>query len=306
MTPTIAAVIIMKNEEVLLEQCLSSLKGLDELVLCDTGSTDRTLDIARNYTDKVYTDFTWNDSFADARNHAKNKATSDWILSIDVDETLADVTNVREAVALAEQQQVLAVDVTLIAEDNGQTFQYPRLFKNDSRVFWEGNIHNTLSVLGEKIGDVRIQVGYSPAHKNDPNRAFRILKKEIDEAQAQHKPFSPRTMFYLGREYFYRGEYDKTVICLGKYVQVSRFLSEKAEAFLTMARAYWAMKMPDDARDACVQALIINANFAEALDFMAILAGEGTNHERWEANARQWRRLVATATNDDVLFVRKI
>lgn len=275
----------------MLSKCLDSLKGIDEIIVCDTGSTDKTIEIAKKYTDKVYTDFVWCDNFAKARNYAKSKATGDWILSIDCDETLQDYSRVIEAVALAEQNHVLAVDCILIAEDNGQRFYYPRLFKNVPQCFWEGAIHNTLSIVGQRMGDVRISVGYSPAHRNDPDRAFRILKQQVEETH------SPRSMFYLGREYFYRGDYQNCVITMGQYVQVSKFLSEKADAFLTMAKSYWQMHMGDDARDACAQALIINARFKEAILFMATLS--------WPHNAEQWKKMAETANNEDVLFVRE-
>lgn len=294
----ISAVLIVKNEEVLLSRCLSSLKGLDEIIICDTGSSDKTIEIAKQYTDKVYTDFTWCDNFAKARNHAKSKAAGDWILSIDADEILNDVAAVKEAVALAEERYALAVDCTCTAEDNGQFFYYPRLFKNSSQVWWEGRIHNTLSVLGEKLGDVQITVGYSPAHKNDPDRSFRILKKDV----AEH--FHPRGMFYLGREYWYRHDYENCVIMMGKYVQNSIFMSEKADAFLIMARSYFAMGMGDDARNACVQCLIIDPNFKEAVLFMAEIAGDGRGNEKWQKNADQWKKMAETASNEDVLFVR--
>lgn len=299
--PTIGAVIIAKNEEVLLGQCLDSLKGIDEIIVCDTGSKDRTVELAKLYTDKVFTDYIWEDSFCEARNHAKTHAISDWILSIDADEILHDLGAVKEAVAMAEKKQALAVDCTMVASDNGQEFTYPRLFKNDPRVFWVGNIHNHLSVLGEGLSNIRITHGYSPAHQLDPDRAFRILKKEVDT-----RSDAIREMFYLGREYFYRDDYENCVLTLGKYVQRATYLPEKAEAFLIMARAYWAMKMADDARDACVQALIINSNFKEAIVFMAVLAGKGTGNEKWEKNAEQWLKMAETADNSNVLFVRKV
>lgn len=288
---TISAVLIAKNEEALLSRCLESVRGLDEIIVCDTGSADKTIEVAKRYTDKVF-NFPWNDSFCDARNSAKSHATGDWILSIDADEVLHDVSNVREAVALAEKKGSLAVNCRLIAEDNGQFFMFPRLFKNSPRCWWNGNIHNHLSVLGDQIGDVRITHGYSPAHRLDPDRALRILEKDVKEHNG------PREMFYLGREYFYRQQYDKCVTILGRYVQLSRFLAEKADAFLIMARSYWAMKMADDARDACVQSLIINANFKEAILLMAELS--------WPKNAVQWERMAKTATNEEVLFVRKL
>lgn len=289
--PTIAAVLIVKNESELLARCLDSVKGVDEIIICDTGSEDNTIEIARKYTDKVFTDFAWNDRFCDARNHAKAKTQCDWILSIDADEILHDFKAVEEAVRLANERNALAVDISLIAEDNGQRHFFPRLFKNYPQVWWEGAVHNHLSVIGERLGNVEITFGYSPAHFKDPDRAFRILSKEVNT-----RPDAVRETFYLGREHWYRREYDKCVIEMGKYVQRSQFLSEKADAFLIMGRCYWEMKMGDDARDATVQALIINPNFKEACQFMSEIV--------WPKHASQWLRMAETATNEDVLFKR--
>lgn len=298
--PTISAVIIAKNEEVMLPRCLESVKGVDEIIVSDTGSTDKTVEVAKKYTDKVFF-HPWEESFCKARNLAKSHATGDWILSIDCDEILHDFEKVKEAVLLAEQRGILAIDVLMIAEDETkQKFLFPRLFKNSTRCWWNGDIHNHLSVLGEKIGDVEITYGYSPAHHSDPDRAFRILKKSVE------RNTGPREIFYLGREYFYRKDYEQAVVHMGKYVQLSSNLSEKAEAFLTMARAYWAMKMPNDARDACAQSLIVNPHFKEAILFMAELAGEGSGNERWQHNADQWKKMAESADNTDVLFIRNV
>ena len=296
---TIGAAIIAKNESALISRCLESIRGLDEIVVVDTGSTDNTKEIAGKYTDKVFDDFTWDDNFAKARNHVKAKVTADWILSIDCDEILHDISKLREAVELAEQRGVLAIDCALIAEDNGQRNTYPRLFKNSPQINWVGAIHNHLSVLGEKIGNVRITYGYSPAHRNDPDRAFRILKKEVET-----RPDAIREMFYLGREYWYKKDYQECVKILGSYVQKSRFLAEKAEAFFIMAQAYFNMGMGDDARDACAQVMIINPTFKEAVLYMAKLAGDGSENERWQKNANQWKKMAETAENNDVLFIR--
>lgn len=304
MNTTIGAVIIGRHEEALLPRCLESVKGLDEIAFCFTGDlddkTDGTLKIAKKYTKNI-SYFKWCDSFCKARNAVKSHAESDWLLSIDCDEILHDVGVVREAVALAEAREVLAVDCRLIAEDKPpQYFAFPRLFKNDSRVWWNGNVHNHLSVLGETLGNVRITHGYSPAHALDPDRSFRILKKEVET-----NPDAVREMFYLGREYFYRADYENCVIMLGKYVQRGRWLSEKAEAFLTMSMAYFSMGMGEDARDACLQAVKLNPNFKEAVLYMATVSGDGRGNDRWQKNADQWRKMAETADNSDVLFVRE-
>lgn len=296
----VSAVLIVKNEAAVLARCLESVKDADEIIICDTGSTDGTLEVARQYTDQVFTDYVWEDHFAKARNHALAKATGDWILSIDADEFLTcPFSTVRDAAS----KGFMAVNVKMSAEyGQQQSFWFPRLFRRSDNVWWEGAVHNHLSVMGEDIvtaPTVTITFGYSPAHGLDQLRSLRILEKEV----AEH-PECVRERFYLGREYFYRGMYDKALPMLGRYVQQSRFLAEKAEAFLTMARAYWELHMPDDARDALAQALIIDPNWSEACLFMATLAGDGSGNPRWEKNAAQWKRMAESATNDNVLFLR--
>jgi glycosyltransferase involved in cell wall biosynthesis len=286
----ISAVLIVQNEEQMLPRCLGSLKGVDEIVVCDQGSKDNTIEIAKQFTDKVFTDHQWEDSFCKARNAAKAHATGDWILSIDADEVLHDVSELRETVELATRAKYPAVDVRMIADDNGQFFYYPRLFRNIPEIHWEGDIHNHLNVEGKQIGNTRITHGYSPAHRLDPNRALRILEKSVRENHG------PREMYYLGREYYYRGVYDKSIEILNQYVELSRYLAEKADAYLILARDYIAIKKPDEARTMCANALIINANFREAILLMAELS--------WDHNAVQWKRMAETATNQNVLFVR--
>ena len=76
---TISVCMIVKNEEKVLARCLDSLAGLwEELIIVDTGSTDKTKEIAAKYTDKIY-DFTWTGNFSDARNFSFSIRTSSQI-----------------------------------------------------------------------------------------------------------------------------------------------------------------------------------------------------------------------------------
>ena len=85
---TISLCMIVKNEEEVLDRCLSSIADLmDEIIIVDTGSTDRTKEIARRYTSKIY-DFTWTGNFADARNYSFSKASAQYIYCADADEVL--------------------------------------------------------------------------------------------------------------------------------------------------------------------------------------------------------------------------
>src|SRR5690625_3043001 len=87
---TISLCMIVKNEEDVLERCLDSVKNLvDEINIIDTGSTDRTVEIAKEYTDRVY-HFEWTGKFKDARNESFRHATKDYILYLDADDVLLE------------------------------------------------------------------------------------------------------------------------------------------------------------------------------------------------------------------------
>lgn len=86
MKPTISLVMIVKNEEAVLKRCLdSAVENVDEIVIVDTGSTDRTKLIAADYKAKIF-DYQWNHNFADARNFALEQSTTDWCMVLDADE----------------------------------------------------------------------------------------------------------------------------------------------------------------------------------------------------------------------------
>ncbi|MBW2980579.1 glycosyltransferase family 2 protein [Candidatus Woesearchaeota archaeon] len=87
--PTITLCMIVKDEEEFLERCLNSIKEIiDEIIIVDTGSKDRTVEIARKFTDKIFfKDF--NDDFSELRNFSINKATKEWILVLDADEMIS-------------------------------------------------------------------------------------------------------------------------------------------------------------------------------------------------------------------------
>ena len=94
----ISACVIVKNEEKNLPRWLESMRRIaDEIVVVDTGSTDRTVDLAKAAGARVFS-FAWIDDFAAAKNFALEKATGDWVVFPDADEyfTAADSSKVRE------------------------------------------------------------------------------------------------------------------------------------------------------------------------------------------------------------------
>lgn len=172
----ISVCIIAKNEEQNIERCLESVKGLaDEIIFVDTGSTDKTIEIARKFTDKIF-HFKWNDNHSDAKNFALSHATKEWILSLDADETISpkDYERIRELTKKSE-----FVGFSLIQrnytnrigefgwvssrndsyEESKKAFGYVprkmvRLFKNDPRIRFEGVVHDNVGNSILKIGKI--------------------------------------------------------------------------------------------------------------------------------------------------------
>lgn len=283
----ISAVLIVKDEEVLLGKCLDTLKGIDELVIVDTGSKDRTKEIASRYTDKIY-DFPWIDSFCKARNFANSKATGDFILTIDADEELLTHTETIRDVIYKTKKEVLNVTVT---DGLGNEHKSPRLFKNSKDIFWRGDIHETLSKTGQEDTPIVIKYGYSPAHKNDPDRTLRILNKSL-----KANPKLMRERYYLAREYFYRKDWERAIKEVDIYLKQAKWLPEKNDAWLMRAKCLAGLEKWEEACDSAWQALKYNANFKEALIFIG-------NHMD-SVNKQRWLSYSELADNRDVLFVR--
>ena len=96
----LSIVMMVKNEEKYLDKTLYSLQNLmndidSELIILDTGSTDKTIDIAKKYTQNVYFE-KWNNNFSDMRNISISYASGEWILILDADEELINYEKLKE------------------------------------------------------------------------------------------------------------------------------------------------------------------------------------------------------------------
>ena len=199
----ISVAIIAKNEEAMIQGCIESVLDADEIVLVDTGSEDNTKALAiKAGATRVCTDFTWCDDFAAARNHAISKCTGDWILSIDADDRLTEGGMKKIRKAIREHPEDRAFHILFMAEKGGSTHKLPYIYKNSKEVFFKGAAHNYLSVTAAHDSGATMIYGYSPSHKKDPGRTFRILYKAV---MADRK--KPREVFYLSREYQYKKDW---------------------------------------------------------------------------------------------------
>ena len=87
---SLSVCLIVKNEEKVLKRCLSCVKHFaDEIIVVDTGSTDKTKEIAKAETENVY-DFKWVNDFSKARNFSFSKATCDFVMWVDADDVITE------------------------------------------------------------------------------------------------------------------------------------------------------------------------------------------------------------------------
>jgi len=288
----LGAYMIVKNEEKCLDSCLSSLKGLDEIVILDTGSVDKTADVAGKYPCTYIPDtYAWQDDFAHARNASMEYSTSDWLIVIDADEIFkGDLDKIRDTIS--KNPELTSYKVPTISIRTKDEHLSVRLHKRDKNIKWHAPAHNYLSVKGDVVmDDMQIHYGYSPAHATDPDRTLRILSKYVNS-----NPACIREKYYLAREYFYRGNYRVASSYWEWYLETSTKGPEIADTWLYLARCYSYSGKADKAKDSCLQAIKMNGNFREAWRFLASMSGPG--------NKKRFNEIADTASNEGLLFVR--
>lgn len=204
---TISLCMIVKNEETVLTRCLDSIADLmDEIIIVDTGSTDRTKELAAKYTNKIY-DFKWTSDFSAARNFSFSKATMEYIYTADADEILDDVNRERflrlKSALLPELEIVQMKYVTETEFDtvlNAQKEYRPKLFKRLRTFTWVDPIHETVR-LNPVIFDSDIEILHRPQSLHS-KRDFSIFIKAFEH----DGQFSPKIRTMYAKELLKTGD----------------------------------------------------------------------------------------------------
>jgi len=189
--PRLTLSMIVKNEEANLRDCLESVKDVvDEIVLVDTGSTDKTIRIAEEFGAKIY-HFNWINDFSAARNFALKQSTGDWILYLDADERL-ERRSKTELINLLKRNSLTGINCLInnIDEITGtpKYMKYIRLFSNSENIKFTGRAHeqidaslleNNYSIINSKVEIVHL--GYNLEKPQLKKKAERNLLPLLDE-----------------------------------------------------------------------------------------------------------------------------
>jgi tetratricopeptide (TPR) repeat protein len=206
--PKVSLCMIVKNEEAHLGPCLQSAAGLfDEIVIVDTGSTDRTKKIATEFGARVV-DFPWVDSFSAARNEGLRHVRGKWIMWLDADDRIDQINRQRLAElfrSLGDEKDAYSMKVRSVLDSANTSFRLldqVRLFPSHSKVRWDYRVHEQTLPAVLRVGgrvrwtDVIIDhVGYQriTARQSKLERNLRLL--ELDNTD---RPDDPFTLFNLG------------------------------------------------------------------------------------------------------------
>lgn len=238
----ISLCMIVKNEERVLKRCLDSVADLmDEIIIVDTGSTDRTKEIAAKYTDNIY-DFKWIDDFSAARNFSFSKATKDYIYVADADEVLDEENRQK----FRELKEVLLPEIEIVQMkycnqlSQGTAYNFdeeyrPKLYKRLREFTWIEPVHEMVR-LDPVVYDSEIDIQHLPETLHS-GRDFKVFQKHIKEGMR----LSKRLHHMYAMELYISGT-DQDILDAESFfadsaVDSSRSMDEVREAACIAARA---------------------------------------------------------------------
>lgn len=288
---------MVKNEEKWLEKCLESMQLLrsnveSELIIVDTGSTDRSIEIARRFTDQVYF-HEWNNNFSEMRNITLGYARGEWVFIIDGDEVLVQGEVIAQFLNSQEEAKYdsAALHVKNFTDENdGNIFSIlaaPRLFRKFKDFRFEGAIHNVpvFEGVSRLIPAVLLHYGYLSTDKDLMDRKFHrtggILKSELEK--------DPENIYYLYQlsvTYGMHGEVEEAIRPIEEAYRLckekGKNLKEHLYVYPQLALVYLKTGRYVEAESICREGVAV---FSDAVDLYFYLAKAQVKQGK-EADAR--------------------
>ena len=219
----ISACYIVKNESKNLRRSLNNLRGVDEIIVVDTGSTDDTVEVAKEFGAKIFHE-TWQEDFATPRNVALNNATGDWIVFLDADEYFTDKTadNLRLVIEKFHKTKVNGLLIYIVNVDADKDYKVIdttftlRIFRNLKGLKYVGKIHEVLQLNGTDLPKVMAlpvkfltieHTGYSSnINKAKAERNLKMLLAALETAENPKGLYGDLAQCYYGLEDIYNAE----------------------------------------------------------------------------------------------------
>lgn len=213
---TLSLCMIVKDEEKVLDRCLKSIKDVvDEIIIVDTGSSDKTKNIASKYTDKIYS-YKWCDDFSKARNYSFSLATCDYIIWLDADDVVSKKTaNYIKSLKSNFEYDTYFFKYDMAFVDNKPTFSFyrERIVRNSHQAVWKGCVHECITPFGKTT-----KVNKSIEHRKIDSGKISYRNINIYEKTLKQRALSTREQYYYSRELFDHKRYEESLISLDNFL----------------------------------------------------------------------------------------
>lgn len=299
----ISVCIIAKNEEKRIEKCLASIKPYGfEIVVVDTGSTDRTKEIASRYADKVL-DFVWCNDFSAARNFSLREASNNWIFMLDCDEWIKEI-DVEELNYFRKHHadSVGAISRENLVTQNGQLVlnntDHTERFFNRKLYHYTGIIHEQLTpIRGKEFPCLLLHTtiehtGYDMTPEEQLAKSTRNLT--LLHKQLEQEPENPYVYYQLGKGYEIVRDYESACEYYGKglYFDVDPSLAYVQAMVISYGNALLLTGQADTA----MRFEQIYDEFATTADFVYLMGRIYTVNEKYPQAVEQFIKATTFET----------
>ena len=302
---------MVKNEEKYLDKSLKSLKPFSdsfptEIIVVDTGSEDRTVEIAKKHTDKVYFR-KWNNDFGAMRNKTIEYASGEWLLILDGDEVFetpqplidflnSPISNKYNTGSIS----IRNITTTKKEELYQQKGDILRLFRNTQSFKYSGAIHEQPIFEGPIFFSLA-EVAHYGYDSTDPELMEYKFKRNVDllEKELENEPDNIYTLFQLSQSYGMYGKYKKSLEFIFKAYQLLQKDRNVAKHYLhiynQLARAYYQNNKYKELEKICLEALKIEDSFIDFYYYIGIAQTVLEKNRNAVKNFEKYLRLLKQA-----------
>jgi glycosyltransferase involved in cell wall biosynthesis len=263
---SITLAMIVRDEDAVLDRCLHSVSGIfDEIIIVDTGSTDKTKEIAKKFTDKVY-DFSWCDDFSKARNFAFSFATCDFIMWLDADDIMTEKNSTRLKELMNGK---CGFDIVYMKYNAGfdssgaPTFSYyrERIVRRKIKPVWVEPVHEVIIADGRTIY-IDIEIEHRKIKQNPDGRNLKIMESVLNKGGQ----LSPRLTYYYARELMYNNRTQEAITTFENFLKMQGgWVENKIGASLDLANCYQKQNDSDKALKVLLHSFLYEKPRAEIL-----------------------------------------
>lgn len=298
---TITLCMIVKDEEEVLQKCLNSVKEIcDEIIIVDTGSTDKTKEIAKEFTENVI-DFLWINDFSAARNFSFSHATKDYILWLDADdillkEDLQKFKNLKKDLDISIDAVSMRYH-TAFDEYGNPTFSFRRnrLVKRENNFQWIGPVHEYLEV-GGNIYTADIAITHRKSDKSfqsiQSDRNLKIYESRLEKGEE----FTPRDLYYYANELKDHALFQKSSLYYQAFLATKKgWVEDEIRACINMAECYRNLGNAEKEKESLVMSICYDVPRPEVSCRLGDLYKSKRNYKK----AIIWYSLALEIVEDD-------